>query len=302
MDYKRIYDDFIKDRREKETALEGYTERHHIVPRSFGGGDEPSNLIRLTPEDHFFAHLLLAKIHGGKMASALHLMLQRPANLWRRRFSSRRAYGLAAKIVARVQGEAWSGEGNPLFNDTLHEWQNLDTGEKLLSRIFDMWTAFGGSRPSWTMVINGDKASVMGWTLADRYKGHKRNSKGRVRSFVNLDGRKFTGTQAEFMAVSNLSAAQVCRMVHSEAISRDGWRLDGVAHRHFNATRDGRSSGNAGRGRVYRLSHPVMGQFEGKIGDFAEVSGAKNRASARSALVALHSGRLQTAYGWRLAD
>ena len=52
--------------------------RHHILPRALGGGDEPENLIRLTAEDHFFAHLLLAKAHGGKQWAPLIIML-RPA-------------------------------------------------------------------------------------------------------------------------------------------------------------------------------------------------------------------------------
>lgn len=70
MDYQRIYAAFIADRRAAEDTsrlLDTYTESHHISPRALGGDDSPANLIRLTPEDHFFAHLLLAKIHGGKM-------------------------------------------------------------------------------------------------------------------------------------------------------------------------------------------------------------------------------------------
>lgn len=77
MNYQRIYEAFIADRRSREEItylVQPYTERHHILPRSLGGGDEPSNLIRLTPEDHFFAHLLLAKIHGGRMWAPLKLM------------------------------------------------------------------------------------------------------------------------------------------------------------------------------------------------------------------------------------
>ena len=68
MNYQRIYEAFIADRREREAAVieSGvYVERHHITPRSLGGGDEPENLIALTAGDHFFAHLCLAKIHGG---------------------------------------------------------------------------------------------------------------------------------------------------------------------------------------------------------------------------------------------
>jgi hypothetical protein len=67
MDYKNIYTQFINDRRVKEKSLTGYTEKHHILPRSLGGDNSPENLIRLTAEDHTHAHLLLAKIYGGRM-------------------------------------------------------------------------------------------------------------------------------------------------------------------------------------------------------------------------------------------
>ena len=73
MNYARIYDEFIADRRLKP-APDGYSEVHHVVPRSMGGGNNAINLIRLTPEDHYFAHLLLAKAHGGKMWNALYAM------------------------------------------------------------------------------------------------------------------------------------------------------------------------------------------------------------------------------------
>lgn len=77
MNYQSIYSDFIADRRTKEAALKAsgaYSEKHHILPRAHAGDDTPSNLIRLTPEDHFFAHLLLARIYGGKMWYALMAM------------------------------------------------------------------------------------------------------------------------------------------------------------------------------------------------------------------------------------
>lgn len=63
MDYKKIYDALIADRI-KNPPL-GYVERHHIVPRSMGGTDDPINIVALSGRDHFYAHLLLAKIYGG---------------------------------------------------------------------------------------------------------------------------------------------------------------------------------------------------------------------------------------------
>tara|TARA_R110000851_G_scaffold27532_1_gene77269 strand:- start:409 stop:1137 length:729 start_codon:yes stop_codon:yes gene_type:complete len=51
----------IIDKR-KGNAPEGYSEKHHIVPRSFGGGDLEANLVRLTAREHFICHLLLTKM------------------------------------------------------------------------------------------------------------------------------------------------------------------------------------------------------------------------------------------------
>jgi hypothetical protein len=61
MNYKHHYDLLIS--RAKNRDLSGqYVERHHILPRCMGGTDELENIAILTPEEHFVAHLLLAKI------------------------------------------------------------------------------------------------------------------------------------------------------------------------------------------------------------------------------------------------
>ena len=77
MDYHRIYGEFIADRLTKQPVKPTYFEKHHIVPRSLGGGDEAENIIRLTMEDHIHAHILLAKMHGGKLWPALFFMTKK---------------------------------------------------------------------------------------------------------------------------------------------------------------------------------------------------------------------------------
>ncbi|UNA02522.1 HNH endonuclease [Serratia phage SP1] len=63
MNYSKIYDSLIE--RARDRALDCYTESHHIVPRCMGGSDDKSNLVDLTPEEHYVAHQLLVKIHPG---------------------------------------------------------------------------------------------------------------------------------------------------------------------------------------------------------------------------------------------
>jgi hypothetical protein len=58
----------------KGQVVEGYSEKHHIVPRSHGGSNKKDNLITLTPRQHFIAHRMLWKAYGGSMARAFFLM------------------------------------------------------------------------------------------------------------------------------------------------------------------------------------------------------------------------------------
>jgi len=62
--------------RTQDRVLDGYTERHHIVPKCMGGGDDPSNISILTAREHYVAHLLLVKIypHNRKLIFAAHRM------------------------------------------------------------------------------------------------------------------------------------------------------------------------------------------------------------------------------------
>ena len=63
MDYQRVYNALIE--KGKTQVLPGgtYTEKHHILPKSLGGSDKKSNLVRLTARQHYIAHKLLVFIY-----------------------------------------------------------------------------------------------------------------------------------------------------------------------------------------------------------------------------------------------
>lgn len=62
MNYERIYENLIQRARTR-VPPEGYIERHHVVPKCLGGLDDDSNLVALTPEEHYVAHQLLVKMY-----------------------------------------------------------------------------------------------------------------------------------------------------------------------------------------------------------------------------------------------
>ncbi len=74
MNYKKHYDLLIS--KGKNRMLEGYVERHHIIPRCMGGTDDVENLVQLTPEEHYVAHQLLVKMYPenfGLLSSAMYM-------------------------------------------------------------------------------------------------------------------------------------------------------------------------------------------------------------------------------------
>lgn len=68
MNYAKIYNTIIEKRRNNIPS--GYTEIHHITPRSLGGTDEPYNLVKLTAKEHFICHLLLTKMYPSNSAAS----------------------------------------------------------------------------------------------------------------------------------------------------------------------------------------------------------------------------------------
>jgi hypothetical protein len=74
MDYQRIYNQLIE--KAQNRTLEGYTEKHHILPKCLGGNNDKENLVELTAREHFLCHMLLCEIYPkeNKLKHALFLM------------------------------------------------------------------------------------------------------------------------------------------------------------------------------------------------------------------------------------
>jgi hypothetical protein len=108
--YQKRYDKFIDSLREQE--ISGYTERHHILPKSLGGANAKTNIIKLTPRQHYIAHWMLWKIHGGAMTRAFFLMSHEDRN---HRINSK-TYSLAREKYSEEVKEQLAKKPNvPIF-------------------------------------------------------------------------------------------------------------------------------------------------------------------------------------------
>ena len=68
--YTKCYFSIINRSKERDLG-EQSTEKHHIIPKSFGGGNESINIAVLTLREHFICHLLLPKMTEGKQRTKM---------------------------------------------------------------------------------------------------------------------------------------------------------------------------------------------------------------------------------------
>lgn len=100
--YYFCYCNIINKRIANSLAKSEYGERHHIIPRSLGGTNHRSNLVRLSAREHFVCHLLLVKCTTGanqyRMMNAVAKFMQ--SNKHQTRILTSRQYALCRRYAA----------------------------------------------------------------------------------------------------------------------------------------------------------------------------------------------------------
>jgi hypothetical protein len=109
MNYQRIHDQIIE--RAKTRQLEGYKERHHIIPRCMNGTDDEDNLVDLTAREHFIIHKLLCEIYpdNDKLFFAYRMMA-----VMKNSYDNERLYFVGSREFERIRLLANQKIGNAL--------------------------------------------------------------------------------------------------------------------------------------------------------------------------------------------
>jgi hypothetical protein len=111
VDYQKHYNRLI-EKAQQRTLTEEYVESHHIIPKCIGGSNLKSNLVDLTPEEHFVAHQLLVKIYPGEPKLIYACMLMTVSNQHLHR-SLNKVYGWIKRKNREVRQGRNVGDNNP---------------------------------------------------------------------------------------------------------------------------------------------------------------------------------------------
>lgn len=129
MNYKKHYDLLIN--RARNRILEGYTEKHHVVPRCVGGDDSPENIVSLTAEEHYVAHQLLVKIYPQEQKLVYAAMMMTVGNRNHIRINNKR-YGWLKKKFSEIHSERQS---KILKAKNLTPWNKGKTWEEIYGKV-----------------------------------------------------------------------------------------------------------------------------------------------------------------------
>ena len=116
MNYQAHYDRLVQ--RARERVLDGYVERHHVLPKCMGGTDDTENIVQLTAAEHFVAHQLLCKMRPEVkgLAFAVVVMCGNPHGARSNKlYAWLRARAMAAQ--SQISKERWL---DPVYRATRH--------------------------------------------------------------------------------------------------------------------------------------------------------------------------------------
>lgn len=82
------------------TSTDAYFERHHIIPKCFGGSNDRSNLVKLSYREHFICHLLLCRFTFGVGKQKMSYAMWRMAHPRKHLTISSLQYQIAKSLVA----------------------------------------------------------------------------------------------------------------------------------------------------------------------------------------------------------
>jgi len=131
MNYLKIYVNFFTSRINLNRPLKripGYA-IHHITPRAYGGDNNSTNLVSLSNREHYFAHLLLYKIYGNKMAGVIYFMRDKD------KIKTSRLYSKIISDRRKWRKTSYSGSKHHFFNKHLSEEHRRKISESSKNKI-----------------------------------------------------------------------------------------------------------------------------------------------------------------------
>lgn len=190
--YSKLYLKIIRNAIYRKN-IEGYTEKHHIVPKSFklGGYNDNENIIIVTAREHFLLHYILCK-----MKTPYHL-----------------------SMVSAFGKMNCDKHGNRYINSKLYEYYRKNIGKLLSDYKTGKISIYKNKKTKYIEKIEMDKFLNDGWMLGQYSSESTKNA--RIISNVNRSG---------FIWIHNEKTSMQIRKDEYDNYSKNGWSRGRGSH------------------------------------------------------------------------
>lgn len=235
--YSKFYYSIIKNAKQLIRARRGH-EQHHILPRSLGGSNDDSNLVNLTPREHYICHLLLTKFTNGEAYQKMSYALHRMTNHSTAKIKSSKMYAMIRKAHADMLSSKLKGVS---IMERFGRSHSHDIGEYQKSRIRKANSERVWSDESKIKMGESQRLRKLerpeSFNTGPKTAEHKANlskshlGKGEKFTFVHDIHGTFVGTNKDlvraFPAIFNkpYHGAEVWKLSKGQYKSCKGWRI-----------------------------------------------------------------------------
>jgi hypothetical protein len=183
---------------------------HHIIPKSLGGTNDSTNLVLLTPREHFIAHLLLTKMvtghHKRSMIYALIRFMGKNNNC---------NYKISSKMyssIMELNKTFCAGKYNPMYGKPCYYKMTEDQKSNWKSNI--------------SKGITGDKNPFYGKTHTESTKKHISNIRSQPILVKFIDGSEYEFSQYKYLGShigkSHALGQKLCKPQHEHLLMKYG--------------------------------------------------------------------------------
>ena len=232
MNYQRIYDQIID--RAKERTLEGYKEKHHIIPKCMGGSNKKENLIELTAREHFISHWLLCRIYpeNRKLGHAFWFMSKQNSPTQQRDYIvSSRTYAEAVSNLRFTEEHKENIRKTRVGKKTI---VHPDTKEirYVLQEELEDWISLGWENTNYSKgrAFSQIHRSKIGYNTGKRLAGktgaNAQASKGPYTVIFESGEKHTAGSYPELVKLTEIKYSTLqYRMTHKPGKSERGWLI-----------------------------------------------------------------------------
>jgi 5-methylcytosine-specific restriction endonuclease McrA len=136
--YTKWYYSIIQHR--SQHRLDGYTEKHHIIPKSLGGSNAASNIVALSAREHFVCHMLLVRMLEGPMKHKMAFALNRLTHSGKVTVTPR-TYAIAKEMMSQASVSLWTTERKEALAERQRaRWKDDEYRQKMARVIKDLWS------------------------------------------------------------------------------------------------------------------------------------------------------------------